>query len=425
MSTIKEVRGREILDSRGNPTVEAEVTLSDGSIGVGRAPSGASTGTHEAVELRDDDPKRFLGKGVLKAVEHVKTEISKALQGRPAEDQSLIDHKLIELDGTPNKARLGANSILAVSLAVGDAAAKSAHLDRFEYLHQLVGKRKMLMPVPMMNIVNGGKHADNPLDIQEFMIIPHGFDSFPEALRSAVEIFHHLHEVLKKADQPTSVGDEGGFSPKVQSVHQVFDYVLTAIEQAGYQPGKEVSVGLDVAASELYDRERHSYRMEGRELSADKLHDLYAGLIKEYPTISLEDPFHEDDWVNWQRLSIEHGGKLQIVGDDLFVTNPERLKIGFENQAANAVLIKLNQIGTLTETLETIDLALDNDYRAIISHRSGETEDTFIADLVVATGVGQIKTGAPDRSERTAKYNQLLRIHELLGDRADFAQPFK
>ncbi|MGO9123477.1 MAG: phosphopyruvate hydratase [Terriglobales bacterium] len=418
MSSISKIHAREVLDSRGNPTVEAEVALADGSKGRAIVPSGASTGEHEAVELRDGDKKRFLGKGVLKAVEHVNTKIAKAVTGMDAADQRALDQKMIDLDGTGNKSRLGANAILAVSMAAARAAANSAKQPLYQYLG---GAGANLLPAPMMNILNGGAHADNNVDFQEFMVMPVGAKSFSEALRWGVEVFHTLKGVLKKRGYNTSVGDEGGFAPSVKSNVEAIEVVLEAIQQAGYKPGTEIAIALDPAASEFYQDGKYVFKKSDKSAkSSDDMVRFYAKWVKDYPIVSLEDGLSEEDWEGWQHLTRELGGKIQLVGDDIFVTNIEFLQKGIVKHVANSILIKVNQIGTVSETLDAIDLARRNGYTSVISHRSGETEDTFIADLAVATGAGQIKTGSASRTDRIAKYNQLLRIEEELGGAARF-----
>jgi enolase len=418
MSTISNIHAREVLDSRGNPTVEAEVTLADGTKGRAIVPSGASTGEHEAVELRDGDKQRFLGKGVLKAVEHVNTKIAKALTGMEVADQRALDQKMIELDGTDNKGRLGANAILSVSMAAARAAANHFKQPLYQYLG---GAGANLLPVPMMNILNGGAHADNNVDFQEFMVMPVGAKSFSEALRWGVEVFHTLKGVLKKRGYNTAVGDEGGFAPSVKSNIEAIEVVLEAIQQAGYKPGKEVAIALDPAASEFYQDGKYVFKKSDKSAkSSDDMVRVWAKWVKDYPIVSLEDGLSEEDWDGWQNLTQELGGKIQLVGDDIFVTNIEFLQKGIDKHVANSILIKVNQIGTVSETLDAIDLARRNGYTSVISHRSGETEDTFIADLAVATGAGQIKTGSASRTDRIAKYNQLLRIEEELGGAARF-----
>ncbi|MGO9650549.1 MAG: phosphopyruvate hydratase [Terriglobales bacterium] len=418
MSTISNIHAREVLDSRGNPTVEAEVTLADGTKGRAIVPSGASTGEHEAVELRDGDKQRFLGKGVLKAVENVNTKIAKALAGMDATEQRALDQKMIELDGTDNKGRLGANAILSVSMAAARAAANHFKQPLYQYLG---GAGANLLPVPMMNILNGGAHADNNVDFQEFMVMPVGAKSFSEALRWGVEVFHTLKGVLKKRGYNTAVGDEGGFAPSVKSNIEAIEVVLEAIQQAGYKPGKEVAIALDPAASEFYQDGKYVFKKSDKSAkSSDDMVRVWAKWVKDYPIVSLEDGLSEEDWDGWQNLTQELGGKIQLVGDDIFVTNIEFLQKGIDKHVANSILIKVNQIGTVSETLDAIDLARRNGYTSVISHRSGETEDTFIADLAVATGAGQIKTGSASRTDRIAKYNQLLRIEEELGGAARF-----
>ncbi len=418
MLNILETRARQILDSRGNPTVEAEVLLADGSIGRAAVPSGASTGEHEAVELRDGDIECYLGKGVLKAVENVTGEIADALANMEASDQRALDQKMIELDGTPTKGRLGSNAILAVSMAAARASAASFGLPLYRYLG---GAGANLLPCPMMNILNGGAHADNNVDFQEFMVMPVGAESFSEALRWGVEIFHTLKGVLKKRGYNTAVGDEGGFAPSVKSNVEAIDVVLEAIQQAGYKPGDEVAIALDPAASEFYQDGKYVFKKSDKSVkSSEEMVRFWAKWVSDYPIVSLEDGLAEDDWEGWQMLTKEVGSKIQLVGDDLFVTNTERLQEGIDRGVANSILIKVNQIGTVSETLDAIDLARRNGYTSVISHRSGETEDTFIADLAVATGVGQIKTGSASRTDRIAKYNQLLRIEEELGAAANF-----
>jgi len=418
MSTISKIHGREVLDSRGNPTVEGEVTLADGTKGRAIVPSGASTGEHEAVELRDGDKKRFLGKGVLKAVENVNTNIAKALAGMEAADQRALDQTMIELDGTDNKSRLGANAILAVSMAAARAAAAGSKQPLYQYLG---GAGANLLPVPMMNILNGGAHADNNVDFQEFMVMPVGAKSFSEGLRWGVDVFHTLKGVLKKRGYNTAVGDEGGFAPSVKSNVEAIEVVLEAIQQAGYKPGKDIAIALDPAASEFYQDGKYVFKKSDKSAkSSDEMIRLWAKWVKDYPIVSLEDGLSEEDWDGWQNLTKELGGKIQLVGDDIFVTNIEFLQKGIDKHVANSILIKVNQIGTVSETLDAIDLARRNGYTSVISHRSGETEDTFIADLAVATGAGQIKTGSASRTDRIAKYNQLLRIEEELGGAARF-----
>lgn len=414
---IVDVRAREVLDSRGNPTVEAEVVLEDGTMGRAIVPSGASTGKFEALEIRDKDKKRYLGKGVLKAVENVNETIAPALIGMNAFDQPLVDKTLIELDGTENKSKLGANAILAVSMAVARAAANYLGLPLYKYLG---GVNAKVLPVPLMNVINGGQHADNNLDLQEFMIVPAGFDSFREALRAGAEIFHTLKKILHEAGHVTAVGDEGGFAPNLSSNEEAIKVLIEAIEKAGYKPGEEVFIALDCAASSFYDEEKGVYYVDGEEKSSEVLMGYYEELVAKYPIISIEDPFAEEDWDAFVEFTKRVGNKVQIVGDDLYVTNVKRLSKGIELKATNSILIKLNQIGTVTETLDAVEMAQKNNMTAIISHRSGESEDTFIADLAVATNAGFIKTGSLSRSERIAKYNQLLRIEEELGKVAEF-----
>ena len=416
MAIIEAIGAREILDSRGNPTVEVEIELEDGTQARAAVPSGASTGAFEAAELRDGDKKRYLGKGVLKAVEFVNNELAPAIEGMDSQDQRLIDEEMIKLDGTPNKSRLGANSILGVSLAVAKASAESADLSLFRYVG---GPNAHLLPVPMMNILNGGAHADTNVDIQEFMIAPIGAESFRESLRWGAEIYHALKAVLKKRGLATSVGDEGGFAPNLESNRAALDLIIEAIEAAGFKPGKEIALAMDVAATEFH--ENGKYKFEGSLRSSDEMIAYYAELVGSYPIASIEDPLNEEDWAGWKSMTTSLGSKIQIVGDDLFVTNPIRLAKGIETDTANALLVKVNQIGTLTETLDAVDMAHRANYRSMMSHRSGETEDVTIADLAVATNCGQIKTGAPSRTERVAKYNQLLRIEEELAEGAVFA----
>lgn len=418
LSIITEIRAREILDSRGNPTVEVDVYLEDGSMGRAAVPSGASTGTREAVELRDGDASRYSGKGVQKAVHNIREEIAPEVVGEDALNQVAIDEILIGLDGTPNKGRLGANAILGVSLAVARAAAQSVGLPLYRYLGG-VGAR--VLPVPMMNILNGGKHADNNVDLQEFMIVPAGAYSFFEALRYGAEVYHQLKAILKKKGLSTAVGDEGGFAPDLRSNREALDVIMEAIERAGLTPGREVFLALDPAASEFHREGRYVLAGEGREMDSAGLIELYGQWVKDYPIISIEDGLAEDDWEGWQELTRRLGDRIQLVGDDIFVTNPSLLADGIARGVANSILIKLNQIGTLTETLQTMDLARRAGYTTVISHRSGETEDATIADLAVATNAGMIKTGAPARTDRVAKYNQLLRLEEELNDSGIFA----
>jgi len=418
MSTIIDVTGREIIDSRGNPTVEADVHLSSGASGRAAVPSGASTGEHEALELRDGDPARYGGKGVQMAVQSIEEHIAPALNGLLASEQISIDRTLMELDGTANKGKLGANAILAVSMAVARAAADDAGMPLYRYLG---GPMARTLPVPMMNILNGGAHATNTVDFQEFMVVPVGADNFSDALRMGTEVFHALKNVLVKRKLATGVGDEGGFAPDLPTDEDALKLVVEAIESAGYAPGKEVAIALDCAASELYKGNSYTFKKSGAgTLSSDAMIEMYSKWLEEYPIVSIEDGLAEDDWAGWARLTAALGDRLQLVGDDLFVTSTDRLARGIAEDVGNAILIKLNQIGTLTETLEAIELARGNSYQSIISHRSGETEDTFIADLAVATGAGQIKTGSASRTDRVAKYNQLLRIEEQLGDVAEY-----
>jgi enolase len=416
VSAIAFVDAREILDSRGNPTIEVDVVLDDGTVASAAVPSGASTGAFEAYELRDEDPKRYGGKGVLKAVEAVIDVLSEAIEGLDASEQRAIDTALIEADGTENKSKLGANSILGVSLAVAKAAALSADLPLFRYLG---GPNAHVLPVPMMNVINGGAHADTNVDVQEFMVLPIGAESYSEGLRWGVETYHALKSELKSKGFATGLGDEGGFAPNLANNRAALDLLMDAIAQAGFTPGKDIALGLDVAATEFF--EKGSYRFEGRELSSGELVAYYSELVAAYPLITIEDPLSEDDWTGWEAITAELGAKVQIVGDDLFVTNPKRLADGIKRHAGNSILVKVNQIGSLTETLDAVAMAQRAGYTAVLSHRSGETEDTTIADLAVATNCGQIKTGAPARSERVAKYNQLLRIEEELGDAAVYA----
>lgn len=415
MADIIHVFAREILDSRGNPTVEAEVFLDDGAHGVAGVPSGASTGVHEAHELRDGG-ERYLGKGVLKAVENINEEIADEIAGFEADDQRLIDQALIALDGTENKSRLGANAILGVSIAAAKAAAESAALPLYRYIG---GPNAHVLPVPMMNIVNGGAHADSGVDVQEFMIAPIGAESFAEALRMGAEVYHSLKSVIKDKGLSTGLGDEGGFAPEAESTKAALDLIVEAIKKAGFEPGKDIALALDVASSEFFKDGK--YHFEGGEHTAEEMAKVYEELINEYPIVSIEDPLQEDDWEGYTKLTETIGDKVQIVGDDFFVTNPARLAEGIEKKAANALLVKVNQIGTLTETFDAVELAHRNGYRTMMSHRSGETEDTTIADLAVALNCGQIKTGAPARSERVAKYNQLLRIEQELGEGGVYA----
>jgi enolase len=416
VALIEAVTAREILDSRGNPTVEVELLLDDGVVSRAAVPSGASTGAFEAYELRDGDKGRYQGKGVLKAVDAVIDEIGPAIEGFDAADQRLIDQTMIDLDGTDNKKRLGANAILGASLAVAKAAADSADLPLFRYLG---GPNAHTLPVPMLNVINGGAHADNNVDIQEFMILPIGASSFSEGLRWGVETYHALKSLLHGKGLNTGLGDEGGFAPDLTSNRAALDLLVEAITKAGFTPGAQIALGIDAAASEFFDNGTYSF--EGKKISAEELTGYYAKLVADYPLVTMEDPLQEDDWDGWAHLTAELGDKVQIVGDDLFVTNPKRLAAGISKHTANSILVKVNQIGTLTETFDAVALAQRSGYTAVISHRSGETEDTTIADLAVATDAGQIKTGAPARSERVAKYNQLLRIEEELGDAALYA----
>lgn len=416
MAIIEAIGAREILDSRGNPTVEVEIQLEDGTQARAAVPSGASTGAFEASELRDEDKKRYLGKGVLKAVDFVNDEIAPAIEGYDSQDQRLIDTEMIELDGTPNKSRLGANAILGVSLAVAKASAESSNLSLFRYVG---GPNAHVLPVPMMNILNGGAHADTNVDIQEFMIAPIGAETFRESLRWGAEIYHALKAVLKKRGLATSVGDEGGFAPNLDSNRAALDLIIEAITAAGFKPGSDIALAMDVAATEFHDNGK--YKFEGSLRTSDEMIAYYSELVNAYPIVSIEDPLNEEDWAGWKSMTSSLGSKIQIVGDDLFVTNPVRLAKGIDTDTANALLVKVNQIGTLTETLDAVDLAHRANYRSMMSHRSGETEDTTIADLAVATNCGQIKTGAPSRTERVAKYNQLLRIEEELSDGAVYA----
>lgn len=419
MSYIARVQARQILDSRGNPTIEVDVITEQGILGRAAVPSGASTGIHEAMELRDLDAGIYMGKGVLKAVDNVNTALNEALQGAYIFDQNLIDKAMIGLDGTPNKGIIGANAILGVSLAVARAAADSIGQPLYRYIG---GVSSNTLPVPMMNIINGGSHADNKIDVQEFMIMPVGAETFSDSLRMGTEIFHHLKAVLKSKGHATNVGDEGGFAPNLGSNEEALQFVMQAIEKAGYKPGEEVLIALDAASSEFYnaDKDRYVFESTGDEMSSSELVDLWADWCSKYPIVSIEDGCAEDDWAGWSLMNKKLGDKIQIVGDDLFVTNTERIRKGIEEQAANAILIKVNQIGSLTETIEAVELGKRNGMASVMSHRSGETEDTFIADLAVALNTGQIKTGSASRSDRIAKYNQLLRIEEQLGQLAYF-----
>jgi len=417
MAKIKKIKAREILDSRGNPTVEVDVVLDNGLMGRAAVPSGASTGTREAVELRDGDKKRYLGKGVLKAVDNVNKVIAPELIGKNPNKQKEIDYLMIKLDGTENKAKLGANAILGVSLAVAKTAAQDEGVPLYKYLG---GKDARRLPIPFLNILNGGKHADNNVDIQEFMIAPIGAPSFKEALRYAAEVYHNLKGILKSKGLSTSVGDEGGFAPNLSRNEEALEVIIAAIEKAGYKAGRDISVVLDPAASEFYQDGKYQLKADNKSLSSGEMVDYYSGLVSKYPIISIEDALAENDWSGWKVLTQILGNKIQLTGDDIFVTNPKILAEGIKQGIANSILIKLNQIGTLTETLETVNLAKKAGYTCMFSHRSGETEDSFLADIAVATNVGQLKTGAPARSERLAKYNQLLRIEEELGDKATF-----
>jgi enolase len=417
MTEIVWLHAREVLDSRGNPTVEAEVGLDGGALGRAIVPSGASTGEHEALELRDGDAARFLGKGVRRAVDNIRDAIAPSLIGVDATDQAAVDAALLALDGTPTKSSLGANAILAVSMAAARAAALAHELPLFRYLG---GVGAVTLPVPLMNVINGGSHADNNLDIQEFMIVPAGFDRFADALRAGVETFHHLKKLLAARGKATNVGDEGGFAPSLDSADEALSLLLEAIAKAGYRPGEQIMLALDVAASELFDRATGAYTYEGKPRTAAELIDLYAGWVGKYPLVSIEDGLAEDDWAGWKALTDKLGAKVQLVGDDLFVTQTARLQRGIREGIANSILVKVNQIGTLSETLDAVRTAQHARYTAVISHRSGESEDAFIADLAVATNAGQIKTGSASRSDRVAKYNQLLRIADQLGDEARF-----
>jgi enolase len=423
--SIEFIQGRQILDSRGNPTVEVDVLLEDGVLGRAAVPSGASTGEHEAVELRDDDKKRYLGKGVLKAVDNINARIAPELIGLDPRDQEAVDRLMIEMDGTPNKAKLGANAILGVSMAVAKAAAESSGLPLYRYLG---GTAARTLPVPMMNILNGGKHADNNVDFQEFMIQPWGFNTFSDALRAGVEIYHALKKVLHKAGLSTAVGDEGGFAPNLKDNEDALKVIAEAVDAAGYTLGKQIFIALDPAASELWDAGKRGYKLfksnPGKILKPEEMVDYWAKWIEKYPIRSLEDGLAENDWTGWKKLTERVGDKVQLVGDDLFVTNVKFLEKGISTGTANSILVKVNQIGTLSETFDAVNLAMRNGYSAVLSHRSGETEDASIADIAVATNCGQIKTGAPARSDRVAKYNQLLRIEEQLGDQAQYGGKF-
>ena len=418
MYTITEIKAREILDSRGNPTLEVDVKLENGTVGRAAVPSGASTGAHEAVELRDNDHKRFKGKGVSKAIENVNHDLAKVLVGTSSKDQENIDHKMIALDGTENKSKLGANAILGISLAVAKAAAICSGQPLFRYIG---GESARVLPVPMMNIINGGEHADNPIDIQEFMIMPVGAKNIKDAVRMGSEVFHTLKAELKSAGLSTSVGDEGGFAPNISSTRDALDFILKSIEKAGYKAGEDIYLALDCASTEYFNDGKYHLTGENKVLSSKENASYLAKLVNDYPIVSIEDGMSEDDWEGWKILTNELGNKIQLVGDDLFVTNPKRLKKGIDISCANSMLVKVNQIGTLTETLEAVDLAHSANYTNVMSHRSGETEDTTIADLAVATNCGQIKTGSLARSDRLAKYNQLIRIEEELGSLAKYA----
>ena len=420
MTEIVEIRAREILDSRGNPTVEADVMLESGALGRAAVPSGASTGEHEAVELRDGDKSHYLGKGVLQAVENIETVIAPELEGFDATNQRLLDMTMIQLDGTPNKSKLGANAILAVSMAAARAAATTLEIPLYRYLG---GANASILPTPMMNVLNGGAHADSSVDFQEFMVMPVGAERFSDALRWGAEVFHTLKGVLKKKGYSTAVGDEGGFAPSLTSNTEAIEVILEAITLAGYKPGEQIAIALDPASSEFFDKEKKKYvfkKSDKRELTSAEMVDFYENWVRQYPIVSLEDGLAEDDWEGWRILTDKLGSKIQLVGDDIFVTNVQRLQRGIEEGVGNSILIKLNQIGTVTETFEAIDLGRRYGYTSVMSHRSGETEDTFIADFAVATGVGQIKTGSASRTDRIAKYNQLLRIEEELGQGANF-----
>jgi enolase len=420
MSLIESVHARQILDSRGNPTIEVEVTTSAGAFGRAAVPSGASTGTHEAVELRDGDKKKYMGKGVLKAVSNVNTKIAEAIVGFPAYEQNLIDKIMIELDGTPNKAKLGANAILGVSMAVAKAAAMESGLSLYRYIG---GVSANTLPVPMMNILNGGSHADNSIDFQEFMVMPVKADTFSDALRMGTEVFHTLKKVLHDKGLSTNVGDEGGFAPNIKSNEEAIEIVIKAIEKAGYKPGVDIFIAMDAAVSEFYDAKAKTYtfhKSDGKKLKSDEMVEYWAKWAKKYPIISIEDGMAEDDWDGWKKLTDKVGSKVQLVGDDLFVTNVKRLQQGIDTGVANSILVKVNQIGSLSETIAAVNLAKNNSYKSVMSHRSGETEDNTIADLAVALNTGQIKTGSASRSDRMAKYNQLIRIEEELGETAYF-----
>jgi enolase len=418
MARIVDVKAREVLDSRGNPTVEAEVYLASGVVGSAMVPSGASTGEREAIELRDGDKSRYLGKGVLNAVKYVNTEIRDAVIGMDASNQAALDQKMIELDGTASKGRLGANAILGVSMAAARAAAEEAGVPLYKYLNTT---GEFIMPVPMMNIINGGSHADNSVDLQEFMILPVGAPTFREAIRYGAEVFHNLAKVLKSRGLATTVGDEGGFAPNLSSNEEAIEVILEAIEKAGYKAGEDIFLGMDAASSEYYKDGRYELSAEGRSFNSEEMTDFFVEWVEKYPIISIEDGLDQNDWAGWKYQTEKLGGQIQLVGDDLFVTNPAILKEGIDKGIANSILIKVNQIGTLTETLEAISTAKAAGYSAVVSHRSGETEDTTIADLVVATGTGQIKTGSLSRSDRVAKYNRLMKIEDELGDKAKYA----
>ena len=420
MNAIVDIKGRQILDSRGNPTVEVDVVLADGSFGRAAVPSGASTGAHEAWELRDGDKSVYMGKGVSKAVENINGPLADALLGLPGTDQALVDHTMLELDGTENKKNLGANALLGISLAVAKAGAAYNHQPLYRYLGGTAGG---LLPAPMMNILNGGEHADNDVDVQEFMVMPLGFDKFSDALRCGTEIFHNLKKVLKEKGLNTAVGDEGGFAPNLGSNGEALDLIMKAIDQAGYKAGEQVQIALDVAATEFYDRDKGVYKIDSKEIDSAGMVDFLVDWADRYPICSIEDALDEDDWDGWKLLTDKIGDRVQLVGDDLFVTNTKRLQRGIDEGIANSILIKVNQIGTLTETIEAIHLAHRNGYTSVTSHRSGETEDSTIADLAVALNTGQIKTGSASRSDRMAKYNQLLRIEEELGASAKYAGP--
>lgn len=420
MTLIEAIHARQILDSRGNPTVEAEVLLSDGSHGRAAVPSGASTGVHEAWELRDGDKSVYMGKGVQTAVNNVNEKIAEALLGLDGTDQAGVDAAMIELDGTANKKNLGANAILSVSLATAHAAAQATGQPLFRYLG---GAGARLLPAPMMNIINGGEHADNSVDVQEFMVMPLGFERFSDALRAGTEVFHHLKKVLSEKGYNTAVGDEGGFAPDLKSNQEALDVIMQAIDQAGYKAGEQIWIALDAASTEFYDSKTEKYSIDGKDLSGDEMVDFFADWVSKYPICSIEDGCAEDDWATWKKLTEKLGDQVQLVGDDLFVTNVERLQRGIDEGIANSILIKVNQIGSLTETIDSIQLAARHQYTSVSSHRSGETEDSTIADLAVGLSTGQIKTGSASRSDRMAKYNQLLRIEEMLGDTAQYGGP--